>query len=57
MDVHTNWDIFPLSADTSVRIQKVAQGYATLEYDLGKGKRGPRYVHTKTFLSLSSDRG
>ncbi len=48
--LHTNLGRSPLSADTISAIQKVAQGYATLEYDLEKGKRGSRYVHTEDLL-------
>ncbi|MFN2145618.1 MAG: L-seryl-tRNA(Sec) selenium transferase, partial [Anaerolineales bacterium] len=48
--LHTNLGRSPLSADTLSAIQKVAQGYATLEYDLEKGKRGSRYVHTEDLL-------
>jgi L-seryl-tRNA(Ser) seleniumtransferase len=48
--LHTNLGRSPMSAETLSAIQKVAQGYATLEYDLEKGKRGSRYVHTEDLL-------
>jgi L-seryl-tRNA(Ser) seleniumtransferase len=48
--LHTNLGRSPLSADTLSAMQKVAQGYATLEYDLEEGKRGSRYVHTEDLL-------
>jgi len=48
--LHTNLGRSPLSQETISAIQKVAQGYSTLEYDLVKGQRGSRYVHTEDLL-------
>jgi len=48
--LHTNLGRSPLSADTLSAILKISQGYATVEYDLEKGKRGSRYVHTEDLL-------
>jgi L-seryl-tRNA(Ser) seleniumtransferase len=48
--LHTNLGRSPLSADTLNAIQKVAQGYSNLEYDLEKGQRGSRYLHTEDLL-------
>jgi L-seryl-tRNA(Ser) seleniumtransferase len=48
--LHTNLGRSPLSADTLNAIQKVAQGYSNLEYDLDKGQRGSRYLHTEDLL-------
>lgn len=48
--LHTNLGRAPLSADTLSAIQKISQGYATLEYNLKEGKRGSRYVHTEDLL-------
>jgi len=48
--LHTNLGRSPLSQETISAIQKVAQGYSTLEYDLVKGQRGSRYIHTEDLL-------
>jgi L-seryl-tRNA(Ser) seleniumtransferase len=48
--LHTNLGRAPLSDDTLNSIQRVAQGYSTLEYDLDKGERGSRYVHAEKLL-------
>jgi L-seryl-tRNA(Ser) seleniumtransferase len=48
--LHTNLGRSPLSAETISAMQKVAQGYSTLEYDLTEGRRGSRYVHTEDLL-------
>ncbi|HKJ27765.1 MAG TPA: L-seryl-tRNA(Sec) selenium transferase [Anaerolineales bacterium] len=49
--LHTNLGRAPLSDDTLNAIQRVAQGYSTLEYDLDKGARGSRYVHAEKLLT------
>jgi len=49
--LHTNLGRSPLSADTLSAIQRVAQAYSTLEYDLAKGQRGSRYLHTEDLLT------
>ena len=48
--VHTNLGRAPLSEAALAAVQAVAAGYSTLEYDLEKGKRGSRYVHTEDLL-------
>lgn len=48
--LHTNLGRAPLSTDTINAMQKIAQGYSTLEYDLDEGKRGSRYIHTEDLL-------
>jgi len=48
--LHTNLGRSPLSAETISAIQKVAQAYSTLEYDLAQGQRGSRYLHTEDLL-------
>lgn len=48
--LHTNLGRAPLSDETLQAIQRVAQGYSTLEYDLDKGQRGSRYIHTEKLL-------
>jgi len=48
--LHTNLGRAPLSSDTISAIQKVSQAYSTLEYDLEKGQRGSRYLHTEDLL-------
>lgn len=48
--LHTNLGRAPLSTDTINAMQKIAQGYSTLEYDLEEGKRGSRYLHTEDLL-------
>ena len=48
--LHTNLGRAPLSTDTINAMQKIAQGYSTLEYDLQEGKRGSRYLHTEDLL-------
>jgi L-seryl-tRNA(Ser) seleniumtransferase len=48
--LHTNLGRAPLSTDTISAIQKVSQAYSTLEYDLEKGQRGSRYLHTEDLL-------
>lgn len=48
--LHTNLGRSPLSEETIQAMQIVAAGYSTLEYDINKGKRGSRYVHTEGLL-------
>jgi len=48
--LHTNLGRAPLSEETLMAIQRVAQGYSTLEYDLNKGERGSRYIHAEDLL-------
>jgi L-seryl-tRNA(Ser) seleniumtransferase len=48
--LHTNLGRAPL-ADAAMRaIQDTAAGYCNLEYDIGEGARGSRYVHSVALL-------
>lgn len=49
--LHTNLGRAPISEAASQAMSAVSQGYSTLEYDLVKGKRGSRYVHTEAQLT------
>lgn len=49
--LHTNLGRAPLSAAAAQAVQRVAVGYATLEYDLDAGKRGSRDVHAEALLT------
>ena len=42
--IHTNLGRAPLAAAAIDRVVEVARGYASLEYDLGRGARGQRDV-------------
>lgn len=48
--LHTNLGRAPLSKAAIAAMQAVSQGYSNLEYDLDKGKRGSRLIHTETIL-------
>jgi L-seryl-tRNA(Ser) seleniumtransferase len=48
--LHTNLGRAPLSESAITAMQAVSQGYSTLEYDIHKGQRGSRYVHTEDLL-------
>ncbi|MDO8665633.1 MAG: L-seryl-tRNA(Sec) selenium transferase [Gemmatimonadales bacterium] len=48
--IHTNLGRAPL-ADVAVEaITAAAQGYSTLEYDVGRGRRGSRHIHCADLL-------
>ena len=49
--LHTNLGRAPLSESTLKAMQAIGQGYSTLEYDLEKGRRGSRYIHTESLLT------
>ena len=49
--IHTNLGRAPLGRAALDRVQAVAGGYATLEYDLAAGRRGSRSVHAEATLS------
>ncbi len=48
--LHTNLGRAPLSAAALAAVNRVAQGYCSLEYSLEQGKRSHRYVHCRTLL-------
>ena len=49
--IHTNLGRAPLSRGALARVQAVASGYSTLEYDLAVGARGSRAVHAERLLT------
>jgi L-seryl-tRNA(Ser) seleniumtransferase len=48
--LHTNLGRSPLAAAAVARLEEVATGYSTLEYDLAAGARGRRDVHAEGLL-------
>jgi L-seryl-tRNA(Ser) seleniumtransferase len=48
--LHTNLGRAPLAAGAVAALQRVAAGYAALEYDLGRGARGSRHLHCRDLL-------
>ena len=48
--LHTNLGRAPLSYDALNAIQKISINYSNLEYDLSKGRRGSRLIHTEDLL-------
>lgn len=48
--LHTNLGRAPLSQAALKSIQETASGYSTLEYELGKGRRGSRAMHAEDLL-------
>ncbi len=48
--LHTNLGRSPLSDDTIKAMQTVSASYNNLEFDLQKGKRGKRSIHTEEIL-------
>jgi L-seryl-tRNA(Ser) seleniumtransferase len=48
--LHTNLGRAPLSKQAIQAVVEVAVGYSNLEYDLDKGKRGSRLVHSEALL-------
>lgn len=48
--LHTNLGRAPLSYDALNAIQKISVNYSNLEYDLSKGRRGSRLIHTEDLL-------
>ena len=48
--IHTNLGRAPLAASAVDRVAAIARGYASLEYDLGRGARGRRDVHAEALL-------
>ena len=48
--IHTNLGRAPLAPAAIERVAEIARGYASLEYDLGRGTRGRRDVHAEALL-------
>jgi L-seryl-tRNA(Ser) seleniumtransferase len=48
--LHTNLGRAPLAPAAIAALTRVAQGYAALEYDLGRGARGSRHAHCRALL-------
>lgn len=48
--INTNLGRAPLSQDALAAVQRVAAGYANLEYDLEVGERGSRHTHIAPLL-------
>jgi len=48
--LHTNLGRAPLSDDSIKAMQRVSANYNNLEFDLQKGKRGERSIHTEEIL-------
>lgn len=48
--LHTNLGRAPLAARALAAMAAVGRGYANLEYDLGRGRRGSRYDHCSRLL-------
>jgi L-seryl-tRNA(Ser) seleniumtransferase len=52
--LHTNLGRAPISQSAMQAMMEVARGYVNLEFDLEKGKRGSRLVHTEELLTQIS---
>src|SRR5947199_1035487 len=48
--VHTNLGRAPLAEAAIDGIARVARGYSSLEYDIGRGTRGRRDIHAEALL-------
>ena len=48
--LHTNLGRAPLAPAAIAALTRVAQGYSSLEYDLGRGVRGSRHAHCRDLL-------
>ena len=49
--LHTNLGRAPLSQAATQAIQTVSEGYSSLEFNLGSGRRGNREVHAQVLLN------
>lgn len=50
--LHTNLGRAPLSTSARKAMEEIGAGYSSLEFDLDKGQRGDRAVHTERLLQL-----
>ena len=48
--INTNLGRSPLSQEALQAVQRIAEGYTNLEYELEAGERGSRYSHVSTLL-------
>ena len=48
--IHTNLGRAPLSVAALNAVKETGTGYSTLEFDIDKGSRGSRHVHTEDYL-------
>jgi L-seryl-tRNA(Ser) seleniumtransferase len=48
--LHTNLGRAPLAAAAVAAMVRIAAGYSTLEYDVGRGARGSRHAHCRGLL-------
>lgn len=48
--LHTNLGRAPLALQAVEAMTRIASGYSTLEYDVGKGARGSRHLHCRDLL-------
>src|SRR5207245_6147525 len=48
--LHTNLGRAPLAATALAAMHRIAAGYASLEYDVGRGSRGSRQRHCRDLL-------
>jgi L-seryl-tRNA(Ser) seleniumtransferase len=48
--VHTNLGRAPLAERALARVAEIGRGYASLEYDVGRGARGRRDMHAEALL-------
>ena len=49
--IHTNLGRSPLSRSAREAMLSISQGYSTLEFDLQRGKRGKRDMHTEALIT------
>ena len=48
--IHTNLGRSPLPMAAETALKETAWGYSNLEFDMGRGERGERYVHVERLL-------
>ncbi len=49
--LHTNLGRAPLAESARMAMARIGPGYSNLEFDLGQGRRGSRYVHCAALLT------